>query len=83
MLENTSVLLARLVGFRDPDAGRDCVPRVVTRSTVVCLPAGLGTDRLIPVAAWRPLASSHPAETGTTLMLLNGDPLISRVLTTV
>jgi hypothetical protein len=37
VLENTSVLLARLVGFRDPDAGRDCVPGVVAGSTLVYL----------------------------------------------
>jgi hypothetical protein len=41
VLENTSVLLARLVGFCDPDARRDCVAGAVNGS-VVCL---LGAKR--------------------------------------
>jgi hypothetical protein len=40
------------------------------------------TDHLIS-GTGPPSDSNHLGETGTTLILLNGDPLISRVLTTV
>jgi hypothetical protein len=62
VLENTSVLLARLVGFCDRDAGRNCVPGVV-----IIGQGGLG--RVAATVLAQPLHQASPTSTAALVSL--------------